>query len=254
MIFWINYTTAHDLNNMLPLALLNQDALSDLELYLTNNVKNWMSDWCFSQIIPRVSITSCEKIDFDACTGINICKKNSRFFFTVEDKNMNWRKIIFSNANTLDGSAIKKLTQAATTDLFAELFGSHEISNLSSLSFPKHIKTYMRVTVSFEEAGSLNFFCPHWMWSHQAKKVQLKALNKKIKRDHFIASSIASLSVSLQGGNVSVEDLKNAGVGTIIKLQSPVENKFSISIGSKKIASVALGKLDIHKAFITLKE
>jgi hypothetical protein len=241
---------------MLSLAFLNQGATADLESHLTNNLKNWINDWCLLQIPPVLSVVSCSKIDLDAYDRINISKKNRRLFFAAEDKGVNWEKLVFSdmNSDVLENIAVKDILKAAIDDLFTSFFGPHEASDSASLRFPKNIKTYIKITISFADIGVLNLTCPHSMWESLAKKVQHKGLHKKIKRNDLIALSVANLSLSLHGGSMFVEDLKNISIGTVIKLQGFTENKFSLTVGSKKIASAALGKIGTKKAFITLIE
>lgn len=241
---------------MLSLAFLNQSATADLELYITNNLQNWISDWCLLQPHPTVAIVSCQETDFDSFSKIYSLKNNNRLFFAAEDKNVNWKKLIFSEISTeaLESTVVKKILKTAVDDLFTNFFGQYEASDATSLRFPKNIKTYLKITISFADVGVLHLICPHGIWDSLARKVDYKGLNKKIKREHLISSSVTKLSLSLYGGSIFIGNLKSVTVGAVIKLQSAPENKFSLSIGSKKIANAALGKIDTHKAFITLKE
>lgn len=240
---------------MYSLTFLNRQAISNLQLLVINNTKNWINDWCLFRVAPTIVITPCNGVAIENYSDINICKENPAHFFIVDHHSVNWEKLIFDKLRLarLQKTELKRLLDVAVQDLCESLLWPFHKEELRSFTFPKHIKTYIKIQISFGEAGSCEIICPHWVLPSPDKKSGEK-LSKKIKRTSLINESIAELSLSLDAGYLPIADLKNMAVGTILKLEPAIANKFSLNIASKKIANVALGKIDTQKAFIILKE
>lgn len=233
--------------------------LNNLPTQLLDNIKktvreslfSWSNDWTLIENNFQIDASFISRTEFNA----NECRLYGASTKTVfvSDVMFQWERVIFSDIKIPAGTDYLDLIRLARADLLKAITKENSFVEQKTVKLASHINIFLLINIQSVDCGKLNIIVPYSCLFNvfQIRRVTPKqiALSKKID---VVDAQICGLKVQLNFGEFPLSEMAELKIGTILRSNVDVANKFTLEANGISLANVAIGKISDKKVFMVI--